>query len=346
MQDQVYTMIVLFHKDEGTDTHKILEQMCLFFDGSFSQNNNDASYFDVKIDRATTIATVQFISLNQPSFPIGARIMISKNEEQYFKMIRFGITLQFKKAICIDEKTGLQLPNRADYMPVTLFTGFDEIGQIIGKYGLSSYITHAKTEAFYASNKDKEIFIVNPYLSRFMIQNPNHEIEEKDLFYKVAESDQEFCFFADYDALPLTFLQGYLRELKVINHSGVRVERSPRKFFINMPIYSIKNNGYERVKFSVNGNDSIYMTKLFTGNNLEEVIIRALKDELKIANDFVRAVVENDLEYDTDRNNSVTPRLRVEVFVRDAHLSFELKDIDNTTKEKILHGKSNEGTKQ
>lgn len=57
------------------------------------------------------------------------------------------------------------------------------------------------------------------------------------------------------------------------------------------------------------------MDKIRQSEDLDKAIIRVLRDELKVASDYVGASVWG-IEFDRDKEGILTPRLKLDVFVR------------------------------
>ena len=57
------------------------------------------------------------------------------------------------------------------------------------------------------------------------------------------------------------------------------------------------------------------MDKIRPGEDLNKAILRILREELKIADDYIAAHVIEYVEFDRDKEGVITPRLIVEVYV-------------------------------
>jgi hypothetical protein len=185
---------------------------------------------------------------------------------------------------------------KSDFIPRYAITDFQTLND--GRSVLSV------APPYYAEHKsDGSIHILNNNMLAFLAQKENQTVSD-EFSYKVADSMQDFA--RRYD-------QNYGYPTKIINETYFDVFHIGRKVFINPFVWDYDDEHdyryYKNVKTGMH-----LMDKVRSGENLNDAIRRALKEELKVADDYVGARVWG-IEFDRDKEGILTPRLKINVFV-------------------------------
>lgn len=187
-------------------------------------------------------------------------------------------------------------------------TGFEVI------FIYNDAFNHAK----YAINhKDGSVHLINEDYLGYFINHEDFEIEVTDEFsYKVADNVQDFTLKADRALIPHHFYDYYKKDLKILNYSGFDIQNPGRKVFIKPYIYNFDPSRSNFYLIAADGSELLYMDKIRKGESLDQSLIRILKDELQIADDYIGAVVNRIVEFDYDSEGKLTPRLIINVYVK------------------------------
>ncbi|MFC1722385.1 hypothetical protein ACFL0C_01910 [Patescibacteria group bacterium] len=136
---------------------------------------------------------------------------------------------------------------------------------------------------------------------------------------------EDFVRKFDFEIIPTNFYEFYRRSFKIINFSEFNIEDPGRKVFVKPYILEFDNDKNDFFKIAWDQSALLFMDKIRKDETLNDTILRILKEELKIADDYVGATVARVIEYDLDRHNNLTPRIVVRVFIENAHLTNEQK---------------------
>ncbi len=168
----------------------------------------------------------------------------------------------------------------------------------------------------YAHKKDggKEIYIINGFLLEYLSYNQVTS-PSIDFSYKVAENIDELVAKIDVGLIPTRFYKYFDKPLKIINHSDLDVYNINRKVFVKPHVFEMNRL---KQSFYLVGNESasaLYMTKILKGETLDDTIKRYLNEDMKLASDYVGAVVQQHIEFDIDKQNQLIPRLIVHIYL-------------------------------
>lgn len=181
---------------------------------------------------------------------------------------------------------------------------------------------------FYAqSQEDSTVHMINPYLLRYYLDFGVDEKDNPEFSYQVAPNTRRFVAMFDNKLVPIFFYDYWQKPTKIINRSGLDIEKVDRKIFIKPTVYQLNdpNQSFDQV---ASENSALnFMDKIRSGENLDTAIKRILKDELKLADDYLGAYVARDLEFDRDKEGILTPRLLVNIFLEKAASSEEIKTL-------------------
>lgn len=194
---------------------------------------------------------------------------------------------------------------KSDFIPRYAITDFQYLSD--GRQVLSIY------PPYYAENKsDGSIHILNNAMLSFVSQKENQTLSD-EFSYKVADSMNDFARKHDLALVPTSFYQNYGYPTKIINETYFDAFHIRRKVFINPFVWDYDDEHDHRYYKNVETGMHL-MDKVRSGENLDDAIRRTLKEELKVADDYVGARVWA-IEFDRDKEGILTPRLKINVFV-------------------------------
>ncbi|MBW6441456.1 hypothetical protein K0B04_00925 [Patescibacteria group bacterium] len=166
---------------------------------------------------------------------------------------------------------------------------------------------------YFAEDKtDGSMHILNNFMIDFLINKENQTLN-REFSYKVAESMNDFAKKYDLNLVPMDFYQNYGVGTKIINNTFFDVYNIKRKVFINPYVWNFDEDRDYTYYKNVN-NGMHLMDKVRKGENLDTALKRVLRDELKVAEDYVGAIIWG-MEFDRDREGFLTPRLNINIFV-------------------------------
>ncbi len=166
---------------------------------------------------------------------------------------------------------------------------------------------------YYAEHKqDGSIHILNNTMLQFLLKKDNQQAN-KEFSYKVADSMDDFAKKYDFGLIPTHFYQNYGHSIKIINSTYFEVFQIRRKVFIDPYVWDFDDeHGYKYYQNIENGLH--LMDKVRKDEDLDSAIKRILREELKVAEDYVGTRVWG-IEFDRDREGILTPRLKMNVYV-------------------------------
>lgn len=166
---------------------------------------------------------------------------------------------------------------------------------------------------YYCQHKgDGSIHIINNTMLDFLTRKDDQRTS-KEFSYKVADSMNDFAQKFDLGLIPRSFYQCYGTSTKLINDTYFDIHHINRKVFINPFVWNFDDEHDQR--FYANTENGLHlMDKVRKGETVDTAIKRVLREELKVADDYVGARVWG-LEFDRDREGLLTPRLNMHIFV-------------------------------
>lgn len=106
---------------------------------------------------------------------------------------------------------------------------------------------------------------------------------------------------------------------KVINNSGIDIYNPLRKIFIK-PIAFILNKEQQSFKpLATSASALMFADKIRKGETLDTSIQRILREEFHTNGSYLGAKVDSAVEFDRDRDNILTPRLFVCIYIEEPH---------------------------
>lgn len=210
------------------------------------------------------------------------------------------------------ERHECYMPHAPDIIPAEVATWDERIPSILSHFEqVTAFAT--LSGIIFSKNEKGELLLVNPHLLSFALRTGTEGIAAGEFAYAVAPDVATFCTYYDFHAVPMDFYRFYRRPLRILNYSGFDIKNPGRKVFLRPHIYQRMKD--RRFSLTKNEGALTYMDKIRKGETLEQSLCRILSQDLKIADDFCRAVVWNPIEFDLDREGNVTPRLQLDVLV-------------------------------
>lgn len=168
---------------------------------------------------------------------------------------------------------------------------------------------------FAQPNGQEEVHLINNVLLDYLLTFGNKPGDPNEEFsYEVAPDLQTFAMYYDCELIPFNFYLYYKKPLKILNFTTFDTESIDRKVFVKPLVTELNKRDQKPYIVAAEGSSLIIMDKIRPGENLETTLKRVLREELKIADDFVRAKITK-IEFDRDKEGIITPRLVVVVYV-------------------------------
>jgi hypothetical protein len=222
-----------------------------------------------------------------------------------------GTRLPQSPAISLDhtlferDKDMREFFEKSDFIPRFAITDFQDLDD--GRRMLGIY------QPFYAESKlDGSIHILNDKMLAYVSKKDNQRLSQ-EFSYKVADSMQDFARKYDLALVPTSFYQSYGLPTKIINETYFDAFHINRKVFIDPYVWDFDDEHDYRFYKNVETGMHL-MDKVRSGENLDDAIRRTLKEELKVADNYVGARIWG-IEFDRDKEGILTPRLKISVYV-------------------------------
>ncbi len=239
------------------------------------------------------------------------RFVASQLSLAVYSIIHGGARLPQSYVLSLDHsyfqrnKSMSEFFTKSEFIPRFASGGMENIGE--GQYALAIY------PPFYAeSKKDGSLHILNDAMLNFLIEKTDQQTNS-EFSYKVADSMDDFARRYDVGLVPGSFYQNYGFPVKIINGTYFDAFYIDRKVFIDPYVWDYDVQHASRFYKNVT-NGLHYMDKVRKGENLDTALKRVLCEELKVADDYVGARIWG-LEFDRDKDDVLTPRLKINVFV-------------------------------
>lgn len=251
------------------------------------------------------------LSLNRPKSII--ELVESRSDSHSISVFK-GFAIDFNYQIYNHELESI-IPVNLNIRDLTTLTIKPEFKAVFDNYNFEPlFLADFEGGTFFVRPKGKEeIHIVNPYLINYYLAWKTND-KSQEFSYSVAPNIQQFSIFAERGLIPENFYRFYGKDLKVFNYSGIDINNPRRKIFVKPFIFEISDPQFRAYLRQSEKGALLAMDKIIEGETFDQTIIRILKD-LGIAEDYIRARVRQELEFDKDRNGYITPRLIAEVFV-------------------------------
>lgn len=264
---------------------------------------------------------LEYLTTDKPEkfsdYSFCAKLSITQEDYLTFNKLRQFLSRHHYEYRIYSEKLHSYLPSDSDLVNLEFGSVNLKTFEALKKFSLIPIYFSQKNRTYYAINlTDKKIHLVNPHLLEFIFDKQIPETSLPELSYPVAPDLNLFSAMYDKNLIPKDFYEYYQRSTKVINKSHFNIDNIGRKVFVKPYILEfIDKNGEFYTYAGPEGASMLLMSKILRGETLETCLIRILKEELGIAQDFIGAFVSHDIEFDRDREGRLTPRLVVFVYV-------------------------------
>lgn len=214
-------------------------------------------------------------------------------------------TLALDHTFFTNNKDFREFFEKSDFIPRFAITNFQDLedGRRILTINPPYYAEH---------RSDGSIHILNNTMLAYVTKKDNQTLSE-EFSYRVADSMQDFTRKYDLGLVPSSFYQNYGIPTKIINETYFDAFHIGRKVFIDPYVWDFDDEHDYRYYKNVETGMHL-MDKVRSGENLDDAIRRTLRDELKVADDYVGARIWG-LEFDRDRDGNLTPRLKISAYV-------------------------------
>jgi len=195
-------------------------------------------------------------------------------------------------------------------VPEMLDQGFRPVAFVVAHEDTSNIEAH-----YYEHIPSGAVHLVNPALLALYFTSHISQAHP-ELSYKVADSAEDLMRRDDHGLIPTNFYWFFKRDLKIINYSFYPIDHIKHKVFFVPAVYRFGNReDLNRLP----GGGSL-ADKVRKGETLDQAIRRVLRDELKMADDYIGAAVTTRIEFDFDRDDKPTPKLFIKVVIADGEL--------------------------
>lgn len=191
------------------------------------------------------------------------------------------------------------------------------IVRILAQFDLTPLYVFEPNGCCYAYDSFGKVYIINNDFLKFLMKSPIKKDDYlDDISYEVAPSLNEFGVMFDKGLIPTQFYEYLERSTKIINHSGFDLEKVTRKVLVRPYIFDLypETTSSPHRSYSATPRASVE-TEIRKGETLHDTLLRVVQSELQLASDYVRARVQQTLEYDRDKRGRITPRVVVDVYI-------------------------------
>lgn len=216
----------------------------------------------------------------------------------------------------------LRLPGSPNVIPFTYLSPPPRLKPILASSPFTPFFYMYATAsleqvvAVYLRKEDGTIHIANTGMLNLFTSKQFYQADDQ-FTYQVATSGDDFSAKMNHGLIPADFYRYQSQNLKIINLSSFDIQNIHRKVFFRPHVYRL-GSFKDLNKLPGGGN---LADKVRPQETLDQAIRRVLREELKLADDYVGAVVQPSVEFDLDRDNKLTPRLVINVVIKDESLS-------------------------
>jgi hypothetical protein len=264
---------------------------------------------------------LEYLTTDKPEkfsdYSFCAKLTITQEDYLTFNKLRQFLSRHHYEYRIYSNQLHSYLPGDSDLVNLEFGSVNLKTFEALKKFSLIPIYFSQKNRNYYAINlTDKKVHLVNPHLLEFIFNKTIPETTMPELSYPVAPDLNLFSAMYDKHLIPTDFYEYYQKSTKVINKSNFDIDNPGRKVFVKPYILEfIDKNGEFYTYAGPEGASMLLMSKILRGETLETCLLRVLKEELGIAEDFIGAFVAHDIEFDRDREGRLTPRLVVFVYV-------------------------------
>lgn len=195
--------------------------------------------------------------------------------------------------------------DKSDFIPRYAKTAFEDFPD--GRTALTV------APPYYAEHRrDGTMHIINIAMLQYVSRKDNQAIS-REFSYQVADSMHDFAKKYDVGLVPTSFYENYGIPTKIINHTYFDAFHIDRKVFIDPYVWDFGDEHDYRYYANTETGRHL-MDKVRSGENLDDAIRRTLREELRVADDYIGARIWG-IDFDRDKEGILTPRLKLNVFV-------------------------------
>ena len=305
---QTQTMYLLIPEKESASIERDLEQLVV-----------TASSYDVRI-KAINPTTLEFVDGEEI---LRTRLEAKKDHILLITSRTNKLAIQCVREIAATQgyrtfslELGCFIPNDPYIRDLITFKLDNTTEEILLKKGIEPLFTlfTGNKDVIYAQIKGhKEVHILNPFIIEYYKVYGYDEDNIQEFNYEVSPDRASFAALFDAGLIPVNFYERYRRVSKIRNYSHINITNPKRKIFVKPLILELSNR---TKKFYIKGSDKgsmVLMDKIRQGETLHDTLVRFLKEN-DLADDYIGAIVQRDIEFDRDREGRLTPRITVLVY--------------------------------
>lgn len=322
METSLYYLVKFETKNAREDFDRLLASVAK---ATLLQLDHDVDTVTITHKETKRHAELKLISTQNSPFPTDTGLTITLSMENadgellsFFRYVAFEHNFRI---FSVEDSTFLPLDNQ---LMARFQMDISEKGlEVYRKKGFE--FLYAKNPNLYYARKisDGTIHIINPALFNYFAEFSIDESDSSEFSYEVAANLAEFTIFSDVYMVPSNFYEYFGRQIKIFNTTGFDLRHINRKVFIK-PMFSVLNLPKQRYELLTSEKSALnFADKVRPNEDFYEALIRITKDEVKIADDFVRARVYS-IDFDRDKDNVLTPRLWVNILIINPKLTPEV----------------------
>ena len=297
--------------------------------------------------------------------PLLIDLQVPRTDRNVAQFVRAVLAKSFKGYSFYSDSWNCLMPIDPNLLSFEINPLDNEIDIAIRDRQLIPRFLFVPTQATYAEAVDGTIHAVNSTLVTYFVREAQQSLEiPADFSYPVAPSLQRFCVLFNHGLIPVMFYEYWQKSLKIINHSFFELDRISRKVFIKPIVFDLEATS-SRLHPAMTGgalaknspaqigqpqsrqksgiatgfhvaapNTSIPASLILRpGATLSQLLVNFLSKDLRIADDFARALVLRDINFQRDVDGVLTPQLIVHVFLDRITDRERLNDLFNAVTE-------------
>ena len=300
-------------------TNKFIAQRANNFNNdsiTISQRNTQGT---IAIQR--NLADNPFASINGKQ-PLILALEIDQQAGRLFCNFRAALHSLKKPFFLFCEQLNLPHPSNPNLIS-TKFGGINpNLLNSIRDFGLEPAYYLANNNVFYATDKLGAVHLINRDAHIFFSNNSPSSEDLKneriinEFSHEVTASLMDFGFLFDRGAIPDSFYRLIQSSNpKITNHSLINVETPSEDIFIEARIFNPRALLPKPLLQQKTMGKALPIEKISSDENLDKMLTRLLKSELKIAEDYEKAIVTPQLKFDRDEKGDVKKVLAVNVLI-------------------------------
>ena len=243
------------------------------------------------------------------------KLTIGNEDYATFSKLRFYLARQRDLYRIFSLQLKSFLPQDIDFVSLEFGSINIKTFEILKKYSFFPVFYSQKKGVHYATDPQGVVHIINPYLLEYIYDKDIPESKLPELNYPVAKDINFFSAMSDKGLIPTDFYEYYGKSVKIINRSFFDINHQDRKVFFKPFIFEFKPETGDFYTYTSDGGALLFMDKIRPGETLDISLKRVLSQDLKIADDYIAALVSKKIEFDRDREGILTPRLVILVYV-------------------------------